>query len=49
MGVRIGDNKLVVAAEPNTIYFDLPKDAVNNLKHEIDFIIKKINSLQSIQ
>ena len=38
MGVRTGDNKLVIKMEPKT--FHLPKDADNNLKHKIDLIIK---------
>ena len=36
----IKDNKLVIIAEPKTIYFDLPVDVDNNLKYQIDFIIK---------
>ena len=36
----MGDNKLVIATESNTFHFDLPKDAVINLKHEIYSIIK---------
>ena len=40
MGVIIKDNTLVSIREPETIYFDLPKDAGNNLKHETAFIIK---------
>ena len=40
MGVHIGDNQLVITAEPKTIHFDLSKDVDNNLKHEIDFIIE---------
>ena len=32
--------RLVIIAEPKTIHFDLPKDVGDNLKHEIDFIIK---------
>ena len=34
------DNKLVVIAKPKIIHFNLPKDFRNNLKNEIDFIIK---------
>ena len=34
------DNKLVIITEPKTIRFDVPKDVGNNLKHEIDSIIK---------
>ena len=33
-------NKLVITTETKTFHFDLPKDVGNNLKHEIDFIIK---------
>ena len=40
MGVHIGDNKLVITTGPRTFYFDLPKDAGINLKHNIYFIIK---------
>ena len=40
MGVHIGDNQLVITAEPKTIHFDLSKDVDNNLKHETDFIIE---------
>ena len=43
MGVLIEDRKLVITAEPKTIYFDLPKKIVNNLKHEIDSIINIMN------
>ena len=32
--------RLVIIAEPKTIHFDLPKDVGDNLKHEIDFVIK---------
>ena len=39
--VHINDNKLLIITEPKTIYFDLTQDVVNNLKHEIDFIIKQ--------
>ena len=37
--------KLVVKREPKPFYFDfdLPKNVANNLKHEIEFIIKTIN------
>ena len=34
------DNKLVIITESQTFHFVLPKDAGNNLKHEIDFVIK---------
>ena len=40
MGVHIDSNKLVIITEPKAIHFDLSKDVDNNLKHEIDFIIK---------
>ena len=39
-GVVIKDNKLVITTEPKTIHFDLSEDVDNNLKHEINFIIK---------
>ena len=41
MGGIIKNNKLVVLVEPKTIHFYLPKVFRNNLKHEIDFIIKQ--------
>ena len=44
MGVQFEDNKLVIITEPKTFHFDLRKD-VDNLKHEIDFIIKHIEFL----
>ena len=40
MGVPIEDNKIVITIEHKTFHFDLPKDVDNNLKHEIDSIIK---------
>ena len=40
MGVIIKD-KLIIISEPNAIQFDWPKDLCNDLKHEIDFIIKQ--------
>ena len=40
MRVYIDENKLVIIAVPKTIHFDLPRDVVNYLKHEIDYIIK---------
>ena len=40
MGVHIEGNKLVIIIEPKTFYFDLPKN-IDNLKHEIDFVIKQ--------
>ena len=36
----MGDNKLVIKTEPKTIYFDLSKNADNNLKYQIDFAMK---------
>ena len=36
----IKDNKLVLITKLTIIQFDLPKDFGNNLKHEIDFVIK---------
>ena len=39
--VHINDNKLLIITEPKTIYFDVKQDVVDNLKHEIDFIIKQ--------
>ena len=38
--MHIEDKKVVIITEPKIIYFHLPKDADNNLKHEIDSIIK---------
>ena len=35
MCVHIRDNRFEIIKEPKTIYFDLPKDVGNNLKHEI--------------
>ena len=40
VGVHIGDNKLVVTTGRKTFHFDLHKDVVKNLKHEIDSVIK---------
>ena len=40
MGVHIKDNKLVTITELKSSNFHLPKDVDNNLKHEIDCIIK---------
>ena len=37
MGVYIGDNKLVMATEPKTIHFELPKNVDDNLEHEFDY------------
>ena len=39
MAVYIGDN-VVITTVPKTIHFDLFKDIVKNLKHEIDSTIK---------
>ena len=33
-------NKILIATEPKTIYFDLSKNVGNNLKHKIDSTIK---------
>ena len=38
--VHIEDNKLVIITETKTVHFDLSEDVDNNLKYEIDFIIK---------
>ena len=40
MRMYIKCNKLVIITESQTFYFVLPKDADNNLKHEVDFIIQ---------
>ena len=40
MGVIIEDNKLVIITESKTIYFYLPKDFGNNLKHRTNFNVK---------
>ena len=40
MRMYIKCNKLVIITESQTFYFVLPKDADNNSKHEIDFIIQ---------
>ena len=40
MGVHIEDNKFVIITENKTFHFDLPRGVDNNLKHEIDSIIK---------
>ena len=37
MRVIIKDNKLVIITKPKTIYFDFPKKADRNLRHEINF------------
>ena len=36
----IEDNKLAIITESKTVNFDLSKDLDNNLKYEINFIIK---------
>ena len=41
MGVYIDDKTLLIIAEPKAISFDLPKDVDKNLKHGIDFTIKR--------
>ena len=41
MGVHIEENKVVTITEPKAIHFNLSKNAVNNLKHEIDLFIKR--------
>ena len=40
MGVHIEDNMFVIITENKTFHFDLPRGVDNNLKHEIDSIIK---------
>ena len=45
MRVIIKDSKLILLTERKFIHFDLPKDVSNNLKHEIDYIIKHNESL----
>ena len=40
MRASIGGNKLVMGIEPNRVYFNLPKDVSNNIKHELDIFIK---------
>ena len=40
LAVYMDENKLVIMPQPKTICFDLRKDVDNNLKHEIDSIIK---------
>ena len=41
MGVHMVNHELVITTEPKTFRFDLPKDADNNLKHEIYSILKQ--------
>ena len=41
----MADNKLVVATEPKSVHFDLPKAVDINLKHEINSIIKHNKTL----
>ena len=45
MGVKIEDNKLVIITESKTIHIDLPKDVGNELRHEIDSIMKHLEFL----
>ena len=40
MGVHTEDSKFVIITEPQTFQFDLLKNVDNNLKYEIDSIIK---------
>ena len=40
MVVHNGDNKIIITTEAKTFYFYLPKYVDNDLKHEINFIIK---------
>ena len=40
MEVIIKNNKLVIITESKAIHFDLPKGADDNLKHDINFLIK---------
>ena len=49
MEVIIKDNKLVIITKPEIIHVDLPKGIVNNLKHEIDLIIKHISAENRIK
>ena len=50
IGAHIRYIKFIIKTEPKTVRFDLPKDVDNNLKHEIDSIIKYNGSiLLSIQ
>ena len=41
MGIIIKNNELVIIAKPKPFYFDSPKNVGNNLKLEINFIIKQ--------
>ena len=43
MGAHFRDDKLVTIAEPKTTYFDLSKDAGNNVKNEIHSILKSFS------
>ena len=43
--MHIEDNKLVIITETKTVHFDLSEDVDNNLKYEIDFIIKDNQTL----
>ena len=38
--MTIKDNKLLITTDPKTIYFDLPENIDNYIKHEINFISK---------
>ena len=40
MVVHNGDNKIIITTEAKTFYFYLPKYVDNDLKYEINFIIK---------
>ena len=40
MVVHNGDNKIIITTEAKTFYFYLTKYVDNDLKHEINFIIK---------
>ena len=40
MEVHIEGKKHVIITEPKTFHFDLSKDADDNLKYEIDSILK---------
>ena len=44
LGLYIADNMLVIR-EPKTFHFDLPEYIHKNLKHEIEFIIKRNESI----
>ena len=40
MGVIIKDCRLLIIKNPKTIHFYFPRDVKNNLKHEINYMIK---------